>query len=439
MGLFADLSIRVTSFDHQPVRGAEVTAEREGRTIATAATDDRGRCRIARDDDGELLIRVEAPGLAGDRRVVSGERPEHVELFVLGRPGMPFYYRGTVKVPFEPVADAVGVLMRSSAEGGDVVARARGLARRLGAEVIRAGGNFAGSGITVVRVAGEAQPGELPTGPGERSPSEELLDRLERSEEVERAGALVQLFDDHASFLTNTVIARFAEGVDDGAATRVAARHGLVQDGRIDALGNVYRLRVSGPATYAVLEASNALAEEPEVVYAEPDLVHTVEDDAVIPTDFLFPQQWDHRLVDTPAAWAVLGVNEGIAGVAGNCRLIAARRPPNGGPEVVYAIMYLWAGGLPVPSLPGFPSAISPGADVISSSYGTSVGSAISGLMSDVFDLLTDKGRGAGARCCSSPPATTTRETTSTVRSRVRGACTSAVSASPPRPSPTTE
>ena len=71
-------------------------------------------------------------------------------------------------------------------------------------------------------------------------------------------------------------------------------------------MGNVHRLRFAGPATYAVLDASNGLADEAEVVYAEPDLVHTVEQDAVVPTDFLFPQQWDHPIIDTPGAWQAL-------------------------------------------------------------------------------------------------------------------------------------
>ena len=72
MGSFRDLAIRVTNVDRRPVQAARVTAERDGRTVVTGATDERGRCELERDDDGELTIRVEADGLAADERVVSG-------------------------------------------------------------------------------------------------------------------------------------------------------------------------------------------------------------------------------------------------------------------------------------------------------------------------------------------------------------------------------
>ena len=88
--------------------------------------------------------------------------------------------------------------------------------------------------------------------------------------------------------------------------TRSARRHGLTPEGRFEPLGNVHRLRFGGPATYAVLQAANGLAEEPEVIYAEPILAATSEEDAIIPTDFLFPEQWDHALIDMPDAWQAL-------------------------------------------------------------------------------------------------------------------------------------
>lgn len=57
-------------------------------------------------------------------------------------------------------------------------------------------------------------------------------------------------------------------------------------------MGNVHRLRFEGPASYAVLDAINTLTNETEVVYAEPDLVQTVEDDVLSPADSLFPSNW---------------------------------------------------------------------------------------------------------------------------------------------------
>src|SRR5215469_13451677 len=90
----------------------------------------------------------------------------------------------------------------------------------------------------------------------------------------------------------------------------------------------------------------------------------------------------------------VMGQNEGVAGSAANCRLMAIERPFPGS-EVGYSDMYIWVGGFdPASSTLGFPAPISPGADVITNSFGYSVGMPISGLMKDTFDYLTTYGRG---------------------------------------------
>ena len=88
----------------------------------------------------------------------------------------------------------------------------------------------------------------------------------------------------------------------------------------------------------------------------------------------------------------VAGVVEGTAGMAGNCRLIGIR---SGGTEARFADMYVWAAGFdPNSTTPAFPAPISPGADVITNSFGFSIGAPISGLMRDTFDFLTTYGRG---------------------------------------------
>jgi subtilisin family serine protease len=477
MDTFSDLSIHVTTFDGQLVAQARVTARSRAGAVTTATTDAKGRARLHRTDAGDLLVRIEAPGLEPQERTVSSERPDRVELFVLGTPGMPFFYRGTVRVPFQPINDAVGVVLRDpgvAAAGqprrGDpeeAAARAQRLAEDSDTRLLRSEGNFANSGVAILGVQDVRV---------DRDP-DALLGRLAASDDVEHAGALVQLSDRHASLLTDRVVARFAEGVDDAAVAQIAARHGLTPVGRFGDLGNVHRLRFGGPASYAVLEASNALAAEPEVLWAEPDLVHTVELDAVTPTDFLFPAQWDHQIINTPYAWqalqtadpdhtfgspdiiiavvdtgvdvthpefsgtvsngqpkvyqqfdfvrmqpnmntllfdhgtccasaataqannnsTVVGVGEGVAGVAGNCRLIAIRTTQNA-PTIVeseFADSYRWAAGFDAnSSKAGFPARITPGADIITSSFWAGSGLPISETMRSTFDCLTDHGRG---------------------------------------------
>jgi subtilisin family serine protease len=463
MATSGSVHIHVTDHANSPIEGALVSAG-----DASAYTDEKGRAWL--ETPAGVEIKVGARGYEGQARFVERNEASRTQLFALGRTGMPYYYRGKVKVPFEPLPGTIGVLSKAqeardekkdAEETGDLAH----VAERIGGHVIRSGKNFAQSRIAVLRVDDE----------DDEAFAKRLRD-LTDDPSVEGAGAVVRLSEDHASFLTDLVIARFEDEVDDSTVAAIAGRHGLTSEGRFEALGNVHRLRFAGPATYAVLEAANALAEEPQVIYAEPNLAATSEEDAIIPTDFLFLEQWDHQLIATPDAWQALrdmdaartfgdadivvavvdngvdvthpelsgnvssgnakqlalfdfanmvanmsnlsttaaqrdhgtacasaavantnnasvvaGTNEGIAGVAGNCRLIGILR---GGTEARYAEMYLWAAGLDAGSTtPGFPAQLARGADVITNSFGFSVDNPISGLMSDTFDLLTDDGR----------------------------------------------
>src|SRR5260221_4687271 len=83
---------------------------------------------------------------------------------------------------------------------------------------------------------------------------------------------------------------------------------------------------------------------------------------------------------------------EGVSGMAQNCVLLPIRYP-GGGTDLNYSDMYIWVGGFnPHSTTPGFPASISPGADVISNSFGF-YQAAISGIMKDTFDYLTSYGR----------------------------------------------
>ena len=93
---------------------------------------------------------------------------------------------------------------------------------------------------------------------------------------------------------------------------------------------------------------------------------------------------------------SVLGEKEGVVGIAGNCRLMGLRQPTGESEvETKYADAYIWAAGFdPNSNQNGFPAPVNPGADIITNSFGVSVGMPISGLMKDTFDFLTRNGRG---------------------------------------------
>lgn len=265
------LEFLVTDHGNRPIEGARVAAGE-----ASVHTDAKGRAQLK--GVAELEIQVEAVGFEGQTRVVEPKEAGRVQLFTLGRPGMLYFYRGKVKVPFEPLPGTIGVLARPAkaneeekgATKEDIAAPVAAAVERIGGRIIRSGKNFARSGVVVLRVD-EANEEALA----------KLLRELEEDPSVEAAGAVVRLSEDHASFLTRLVIARFEEGVDYGAVAATAGRHDLSPEGRFGPLGNVHRLRFARPATYEVLEAANALAEEPGVVSSEPNLAATGEEDAV--------------------------------------------------------------------------------------------------------------------------------------------------------------
>ncbi|HEU0094109.1 MAG TPA: S8 family serine peptidase [Vicinamibacteria bacterium] len=385
-------------------------------------------------------------------------------IVILGSPGLPFLYRGEVKVPFRSYRDLVAVSLKPGAAPAgteQVIA----VARRMKLELVEVGEQVRRQNVLAFRLQGEAAEGEVAR----------VVEELQRVEGVAAAGSVVRMDRESLSFLTDELVVKFKSHVDLDAVPEIARRFELSTLRGLPQAGNAFLFRSSGPATYALLEVAARLVESGTVEYAEPNLVSTVVDDAINPTDFLSPMQWHLPLINCPDAWQVIsdnfgagftfgspnlniavvdsgvdvgnldfsgavsngspkvyqifdfqnmvgnnnsrqgghgtccagiatalpnnpsgvaGQNEGAVGSGGNCRLMAIERPFPGS-EVAYSDMYVWVGGFnPNSGTAGFPAQISPGADVITNSFGYSVGMPISGLMKDTFDLLTTYGRG---------------------------------------------
>ncbi len=457
--------MRVTDHEYRPVPDARVTLRAEDSERTLPRVDKKGGYRLEDIAPGRYQLRVQAKGFENDEREVRLDPGDHHEPFILGRPGMPFYYRGKIRVPFEPLDDLLAIVMpdpgdpeEMKSQRSDVVK----LATDRGLRLEPTGENVARNGIHILRIPEDVE--------GKRR--EELVETLRGTPGIEHAGPVLKLFADNATVLTGELIVRFREGTREAEVEKLLAGYHLRILGRFGPLGPVYHVGSKEPPSYRLLEICARLAGEEAVEYAEPNLIHTVEEDVVTPTDFLFPEQWDHRLIRTPQAWQILrsidadntfgnpdviiavvdsgvdaghpefagtlsdgspkihrlfdfslmvpnndtlgsnhgtccasaataradnasavsGFDEGVAGVAGNCRLMGIRR--GGNTEARYADMYLWTAGFDAEStLEGFPEPLDRGADIISSSFGFSVGSPISGLMRDTFDTLTDEGR----------------------------------------------
>ncbi|WP_137844542.1 S8 family serine peptidase [Microbacterium sp. 2FI] len=290
------LSVSVTAYDRTPIAGAQVTRTGEDRSTETRETDERGYVRFDAPPTEPARVTVIAPGFAPDERAIGNgypTQPDGVEPFVLGPAGWPAYFRGRVRIPFRPITDAVGVRLAEPLEGpgeDDALKAIDGL-EETPTDTIR----FDDPSVVVVRV---------PEAPGDTDEVVRRMDARSAEQGLGQVGALVTLTETGASFLTDTMTVSFLDA--DADAVEVASRHGLEVVKQFRALGSTYVFRSPAGAGYDLLDKVAAVAAEPGVRYAEPSLIHTAEVDAVTPNDFLFPQQWDHRLIRTPDAWQVL-------------------------------------------------------------------------------------------------------------------------------------
>lgn len=460
----AKLKIQVFDLQNRRVTAArvEVTDERK-KTTRLNLNEATGLFETVLKAPGRYSVRVALKEHESQTRQVQAATGEHEEVFMLGKKGMPFYYRGRVKVPFEPRPDQFGVVLKEPLSADKYVPELEALARRYKLERVKGGDNLRRNGLYIYRI-----PQAIPS--SERAAIQESI---RKHEFVYLCAPILKLFDQNATLLTDGIIVKFRSGVGRDQAVTIAKRLALELVRNIPYAGNAYQFRAGGPISYGLLDICVKLLKTDLVEYAEPDLWHTAEDDQINPTDWLFPEQWDHPIIGTPNAWQTLaninaartfgesdvivavvdsgidaahpafagnvgngaakvyqlfdfvnmvannnalggvehgtccagaaigsandaspvaGTNEGIAGIAGNCRVIGIRRS---GPETTYADLYVWAAGFnPNSALANFPAQINPGADIITNSFGFSIGNPISGLMRDTFDFLATYGRG---------------------------------------------
>lgn len=225
-----------------------------------------------------------------ERRVDVATSGAH-EVFILGPPGLPFYYRGRTRTPFEPRPDMLGVLLRHGrAEADRQLAPA---ARALGLEQVE---------ITEEIREARGRLFRLPRGIS-ADRAAEIAQRLAGLPSVEHAGFLVGIRERSISFLTDELVARFEPFVTEDEVRRIAAQFGLEVLRSVPYSPNTWHFRAPRAPGYQLLDVNARLAELEQVDWAEPNLVTTAELDQIIPTDFLWNGVWDRQLVDCPDAW----------------------------------------------------------------------------------------------------------------------------------------
>ena len=459
------LKIRIIDVNNKGIDNANVVLKSQNHTFYLNCVDEKGNyITEEKIPKGIYHINIAKKPFEEEKRKIEYKGGEHLELFYLLRKDTPYYYRGKVKTPFEPFEKEFAIVLKEypqktkAKKSNNTLVQE--LTKRHKINLEKCGGNIINNGIYISKFPLRAS----------KKVKLEICQSIDKQKGFTSA-PIIRLTEKNASLLTNEIMVKFEDFVEKEEVEKIAKQFKLKIKRKISVLGNLYHFTTGNTATYEVVDISNKIAELEDVEFSEPNLIHTVEDDAITPTSFLFPEQWDHQILNTPDAWqflrniktnrtfgnpnviiavvdsgvdtnhpefngnvsdgsskiyqafdfmnmvannndltsdhgtacasaaaalannpsAVVGVNEGVAGVAGNCRLLAIRR---GGDEARYADMYLWAAGFdPESDTDNFPAQINPGADIITNSFGFSTGSAISGTMSAVFDRLTDDGR----------------------------------------------
>lgn len=437
----------VQVFDHEgtPLEKAKVTLEPNsgsGKSLNASFSKDEGGYLFEDLSEGHYVIEVGSRGLEPQTRDVEVHKTHQREMFHLGKKGSLYYFRGQVRIPVKPPEGLVAASVRPKidAKGEEALYK---LAAELGLDIVETGEAIRGELVHVFR----ASKSDL------NDRGKEILARLSAHDLVRRAGFVLGLSNDCVTFLTDEICVQFTEKSEKKTGEATAEEGGYEILRWLPYSPRTAVIRVSGGADFGVLEACERFLTRDDVVFAEPNLVATVVPD-VTPNDFLFANQPNHGIIRTEDAWdvtfgsediiiavvdtgcdvdhpdfvtpdftkiyqpfdfagvdtnvfnnssshgtqscgiasAVADNSEGVSGVAPGCQLMPIRWP-SGGTDTDYADMYVWIAGLdPASATPGFPAVISPGADVISNSFGLGQ-AAISGTMSNAFDTITDDGR----------------------------------------------
>jgi subtilisin family serine protease len=166
-------------------------------------------------------------------------------------------------------------------------------------------------------------PARLRTAKGVEALADQVADRVQAP--GNRAAApepdfVSPIFLDEADapvLITPDILVGFHDGVAPEQAERIlrASGAGVIRERDWNDMPGVYRLRSGAKSGFDTLDAANALAERPEVSFAEPDRIVTGQAE-FLPNDALFAQQWGlHNTgqsggapdsdMDGPEAWDI--------------------------------------------------------------------------------------------------------------------------------------
>ncbi|MCP4216134.1 MAG: hypothetical protein GY765_15905, partial [bacterium] len=227
---------------------------------------------------GAYMLHAVSDGLEPGEREVYVDEAGLEDTVFLGAEGMPFYYKGKVKVPFEPPAH----LLAASFKAGASACEKENLfayAVELGLEIEESGFSIREEGVVVFRV--QAIDDEV---------TREAVRMLSDHPAIDRSGPVIHFDSGSISFLTNEFIVQFSAGVPDDEVPMIAQQYGFEVVRAFSYISNGFLLRALELPSYNLLQNAADLLAGGRVEFVEPNMVATGEIDSK-PNDYLYANQ----------------------------------------------------------------------------------------------------------------------------------------------------
>lgn len=140
-----------------------------------------------------------------------------------------------------------------------------------------------------------------PTGSSQKG-RDKINQELSNTSFVNQVGIFTAPIEANPTLLTNELIVRFQNNVSRAEAERFARWNDFKIRYPVPYAGNAYLLVANSPISLATLKKMNNVAESEEVIYAEPNEIISIVEDAAI-TDPLSNQQFHHDIIQTGLGW----------------------------------------------------------------------------------------------------------------------------------------
>ena len=296
----SQLVVHVVDSARMPVKGAEVRVLRADGTHVEVPRAD-GEFILQEVAVGPLTLEARADGFLPQRLTVRVRNPVHQVVLGLPRRGERSYTKGDSRLAFAPDPAAFLLLVRGP-EASQIlfeVLRQAGISARLAPRRDR---SVSTGSDTYNLISGSADEAAVIV-EGTPDAIEEAAKRLRERQFGISIVRPIQHDDELPLGLGNDAVTRFAPDLDRHQIEQLAAKHGFDVVREVRHAGNAFLLGRPGAADYSTLDAIDAIATEPGVIYVEADLVFFVEKHQYVPNDPLWASVPHLQLIGCDAAW----------------------------------------------------------------------------------------------------------------------------------------